>query len=64
MKKNRLNEGLMSAIIGGIMSWAVKRDISKDPEFKKTIATYNSDIARLSKELEDVLLDLAHKKKS
>lgn len=51
----------MDAIVGGIMQWAVKRDIAKDPEFKKTIQNYNSEIARLSSELESILSDIDKK---
>jgi len=62
-KKTNLNEGLMDAIVGGIMTWAIKKDINKDPEFQKTLATYNSDIARLASEIEELENQLSGKKK-
>ena len=57
MKKN-LNEGLMDAIVSGIMTWATKKEIAKDPEFQKTIRNYQAEINRLSQSIEDDIKEL------
>jgi hypothetical protein len=56
--KKQLNEGLMDAIMRGIMTWAVKKDINNDPEFRKKITGYQSQIASLSKAIEDDIKEL------
>jgi hypothetical protein len=50
--------GIIDSLVGGIMTWAVKRDIKSDPQFRKTIAQYDSDIARLSSEIETLVRQL------
>lgn len=66
-KKKQLSEGLMDAIVGGIMTWAVRKDIKNDPEFRKTIEQYQSDIAALSQNIENSIKEiektLGHKAK-
>jgi anaerobic C4-dicarboxylate transporter len=64
MKTNKLNEGLMDAVVGGIMTWATKQEIAKDPEFQKTIKNYNSEIASLTSQIEAELKKMNRKKKN
>jgi anaerobic C4-dicarboxylate transporter len=56
--KKKLNEGLFDSIVGGIMTWATKRDIAKDPEFQKFLKNNSAKIAELSKSLEADIADI------
>lgn len=61
MKKKKMNEGLMDAIVGGIMTWATKREIKSDPEFQKTLRNYTAEIDQLSRDIESELSRIRRK---
>jgi len=58
MKKKQLSEGLFDSIVGSIMLWATKKDIKNDPEFRKTIADYQTTIEAMSRDIEDAIKDI------
>lgn len=60
--KKKLNEGLMDSIVSGIMTWAVQRDIAKDPEFQQKMSSHRRSIEQLSKEIEDTIQSILKKK--
>ena len=48
----------MNSIVGAVMTWAMKKEIDKDPEFKRKLQQYNQKIADLSKDIENDFEDI------